>query len=129
MYREPCTLFTAEYGDIVDPSVLSRANQCVLASNYAHFQMDTKNNASALILSGFPDMRVGKLLEHVDRLNTCSVFCSLNELDERRKDEALFLQKSKEEIKKEGYEEVGCFAKVESNCNPQRFVLFEYLLE
>ncbi|KAI0557785.1 Protein kinase-like protein [Gracilaria domingensis] len=94
-------LLTADYGDIIDPGDLCEKERLRFTSNYAHLQMDTMNRIEELIAAGFPDMRYSKLLEHLERLNSCSFFGALGNFDERVRMEVQFFRNSREQIETE----------------------------
>lgn len=94
-------LLTADYGEILDPCDFAEEKRCFLTSCYAQFQMDAMASVDELIFAGFPDMRVCKLIEHVDMLVSSAVFHSLQKVDETGHDEVQMFRSTKQEIKAE----------------------------
>ena len=83
-------MLTADYGEILSPWDLSDAERKRLTRSYVQLQIATIDRVEELITAGMPDMRVPKLLEHVDRLAGCCAFQSLGNSESSQKDVEFF---------------------------------------
>lgn len=83
-------MITADYGKILNTFGMLQAERKRLTKDYVRLQMATIDKTEELIHAGFPDLRLARLFEHIDRLAACPKFASLGNSERSRADVEYF---------------------------------------